>query len=87
MKEEANIKEILQVEIFSNHVVENKTQDWLGKGDFSWLWKALEEKKIKEVFYINDVNLTKDMVKEAIVNLETGYVLYPMWSEFNKVHS
>ena len=49
--------------------------------------KHWNRRKIKEVFYINDINLTKDMVKEAIMNLETGYVLYPMWSEFNKVHS
>ena len=43
-------------------------------------------REIKEVFYINDINPTKDMDKEAIMNLEKGYDLNLMWSEFNKVH-
>ena len=46
------------------------------------------EVKIKEAIYVNAINPTKavDIYKKAIMNLEKGYDLDPMWSDFNQVH-
>ena len=48
--------------------------------------KHWKRRKIKEAIYINAINPTKTMDKEAIMNLEKCYDLDPIWSEFNKVH-
>ena len=48
--------------------------------------KSTGKEGIKEAIYINAINPTKAMDKKAIMNLEKGYDLDPMWSDFNKVH-
>ena len=45
-------------------------------------WK----RKIKEAVYINAINPTNEMDRKRILNLEKGYVLDEIWSEFNDVH-
>ena len=42
-------------------------------------------RKIKEAIYINAINPTKAIIKKGILNLEKGYDLDAIWSEFNGV--
>ena len=38
------------------------------------------------MIYINAINPTNTMSKKEILNLEKGYELDAVWSEFNEVH-
>ena len=51
--------------------------------DYEKNWKR---RKIKEAVYINAINPTNEMDRKRILNLEKGYVLDEIWSEFNEVH-
>ena len=51
--------------------------------DYEKNWKR---RKIKEAIYINAINPTNTMSKKDILNLEKGYELDAVWSEFNEVH-
>ena len=72
---------------FCNHVEENKGHkiEW-EKVIFLDHEKHRKRRKIKEAIYINAINPTKVVDKKAIMNLEKGYDLDPMWSDFNQVH-
>ena len=45
-------------------------------------WKG---RKIKESIYINSLNLTSKIDPSKLMNLEKGFDLDPIWSEFNPV--
>jgi hypothetical protein len=51
--------------------------------DYEKNWKR---RKIKEAIYINAINPTTTMSKKEMLNLEKGYELDAVWSEFNEVH-
>ena len=51
--------------------------------DYEKNWKR---RKIKEAIYINAINPTNTMSKKDILNLEKGYELDAVWSEFDEVH-
>ena len=51
--------------------------------DYEKNWKR---RKIKEAIYINAINPTNTMSKKDILNLEKGYELDAVLSEFNEVH-
>ena len=72
---------------FCSHVEENRGHkiEW-EKVIFLDHEKHWKRRKIKEAIYINAINPTKAVDKKAIMNLEKGYDLDPMWSDFNKVH-
>ena len=69
------------------HIRENKGHkiDW-DKVLFLDYEKNWKRRKIKEAIYINVINPTNTMNKKDILNLEKGYELDAVWSEFNKVH-
>ena len=43
-------------------------------------WKG---RKIKEAIYINALNPSNKMDPKKVMNLEKGFELDPIWSEFN----
>ena len=51
--------------------------------DYEKNWKR---RKIKEAVYINAINPTNEMDRKRILNLEKGFILDEIWSEFNEVH-
>ena len=51
--------------------------------DYEKNWKR---RKRTEAVYINAINLRNVMDRKRILNLEKGYVLDEIWSEFNEVH-
>ena len=51
--------------------------------DYEKNWKR---RKVKEAVYIKAINPTNGMNKKIILNLEKGYNLDKIWSEFNGVH-
>ena len=59
--------------------------DW-DKALFLYYKKNWKRRKIKEAIYINAINPTNTMNKKDILNLEKGYELDAVWSEFNKVY-
>ena len=71
---------------FFCHVKENAGHkiDWESAVfvDYEKNWKR---RKIKEAIYINAINPTKAIIKKGILNLEKGYDLDAIWSEFNGV--
>ena len=71
---------------FFCHVKENAGHkiDWESAVfvDYEKNWKR---RKIKEAIYINAINPTKAIRKKGILNLEKGYDLDAIWSEFNGV--
>ena len=48
--------------------------------------KNWTRRKIKAAIYITAIDPTNTMNKKGIMNLEKGYELDAMWSEFNEVH-
>ena len=56
----------------------------------STFWDKLKEinwkgRKIKESIYINSLNPTMKIDPSKLMNLEKGFDLDPIWSEFNPV--
>ena len=59
---------------FFNHVVIlDSEKNWKRRGK-------------KEAVYINAINPTNEMDRKRILNLEKGYILDEIWSEFDQVH-
>ena len=71
---------------FFNHIKENPGHkiDW-DKVVFLDYEKNWKRRKIKEAVYINAINPMNEMDRKRILNLEQGYVLDEIWSEFNEV--
>ena len=69
---------------FFCHVKENAGHkiDW-DKVVFVDYEKNWKRRKVKEAIYINAINPTNAVIKKGILNLEKGYELDAIWSEFN----
>ena len=72
---------------FYCHIRENKGHkiDW-DRVEFLDYEKNWKRRKIKEAIYISAINPTNTVNKKGILNLEKGYDLDAVWSEFNEVH-
>ena len=72
--------------VFFNHIKENLGHkihwDKVVFLDFEKNWRR---RKIKEAVYINATNPTNELDRKRAMNLEKGYVLDEIWSEFNEV--
>ena len=88
--EKPNIRDIKSGKVthgFFNHIKENPGHkiDW-DKVVILGYEKNWKRRTIKEAVYINAINPTNEMDRKRILNLEKGYILDEIWSEFNEVH-
>ena len=56
----------------------------IGMGQFSWIERGIEGRKIKEALFINAQNPAKEVHHKKIMNLEKGLTLDPVWAGFNE---